>query len=414
MKFQKKNITDSKKPSKFFYIWDYLEWGGAQVLFFGIMKEAKKHGEVLAIIPEGSNPQLLNFLDNLKVSYKFFPAHTDIKPAKTLKRKIERHRNKIKSEFTLLKFLNKFDFSDSIIHTELAPWQSLTALLCLLRKAPVFVTMHNSLTRVNKLRYFLWKTKFRILTKSKRFHLFTANQDTKESLKPFVSKEFYKTIKVIYANINPDEIDEALSIDLNRAELLEAHKIPKNKFLVFCVGQFIDRKGRWVFLEAAQKLLKENNDIAFVWISNSNTGTEDLKRVESFGLKENFRFLTSDQIGNKHIDLFKVLRLADVFALPSFLEGLPISIIEAMALKIPTISTKINAIPEAIKHQETGYLINPGSSDELKDAILKLKNDQNLRERLAKTGREFVLQNFNENVVAKTAVETYIQAFGGK
>ena len=73
-------------------------------------------------------------------------------------------------------------------------------------------------------------------------------------------------------------------------------------------------------------------------------------------------FLSSDQIGTEHVDLFKLLRLADVFALPSYVEGLPISIIEAMALGIPTISTNINAIPEAIKHLETGILIEAGNS----------------------------------------------------
>lgn len=383
-------------------------------MFFGIMKEAKKRGEVLAIMPEGSSPQLLNFLDNIEIDYRFFPAHTDIKPANTLRRKLERHRNKIKSEYALIKYLANFDFEDSIIHTELAPWQSLTAILFLLKKAHVFVTMHNSLTEVNKLRYLLWRAKFKILTKSKRFHLFTANQDTKKSVKPFVSEEFYKSIKVIYANVNPEEIDEALNVTFDREQLLEKHKIPANKFLVFCVGQFIDRKGRWVFLDAAKELLENNRDMAFVWISNSNAPKEDLARVESYNLKENFRFLTSEQIGKEHIDLFKLLRLADVFALPSYLEGLPISIIEAMALGIPTISTKINAIPEAIKNLETGLLINPGNVDELKEAVLKLKNDKNLRERLAKNGREFVLENFNEKVVAKTAVETYIEAFGGK
>ncbi len=414
MNFHKKNKIENKIPAKFFYIWDYLEWGGAQILFLGIMKEAAKHGEVLAIMPEGSNSQLLRFLDNVNVPYKFFPANTDIKPAPSIKRKLERHKNKFNAERSLLKYLKQFDFTDSIIHTELAPWQSLTAILFLMRKTHVFVTMHNSLTEVNKLRYLSWKLKFKILTKSKRFHLFTANNDTRESVKPFVSKKFFESIKVIYANINPDEIDEALGVEFDREKLLSKHKIPQNKFLVFCVGQFIDRKGRWVFLEAAKKILEHNDDIAFVWISNSNTGTEDLKRVENYDLKDNFRFLTSEQIGTEHIDLFKMLRLADVFALPSFLEGLPISIIEAMALGIPTISTKINAIPEALKHLETGLLINPGNIDELKDAILQLKNDQQLRNKLSTNGRKFALENFNEKVVAKIAVETYIEAFNGR
>ena len=229
--------------------------------------------------------------------------------------------------------------------------------------------------------------------------------------KPFVSGKFLETVQVVYANINPSEIDEALKTNIDRAELLEKYKLPKNKFLVFCVGQFIDRKGRWVFLEAAQKILKTNQDIGFVWISNSQPSDDELEKARSYGLGKNFVFLTSDQVGKEHVDLFKLLRLADVFALPSYLEGLPISIIEAKALGIPTISTDINAIPEAIKHLETGLLIKPGDSEELKNAILKLKNDETLREKLKKNGCEYVLGKFNENEVAKIAIKTYQESF---
>jgi glycosyltransferase involved in cell wall biosynthesis len=400
-----------KTPAKFYYIWDYLEWGGAQVLFFGIMKEAKRIGEVQVILPTGSSSQLLKFLENLGVKYKFFDAHTDTQIAPTLKRKLEKHYRKINSEFVLLKFLKNLDFRDSIIHTELAPWQSLFALWRLTQKTDVFVTMHNALPAVPKWRFKLWQAKFRLLTRSKNFHLFTANHDTKNSLKPLVSKRFFDTIKVIYANINPIEIDEALNAELNQSKLCARYKIPVEKFKVFCVGQFIDRKGRWVFLEAAKKLLEINNDIVFVWISNYAASAEDLEKANSYGLGENFIFLTSDQIGKEHIDLFKMLRLADVFALPSYLEGLPISIIEAMALGIPTISTRINAIPEAIKHLETGLLIEPGNSDLLKESIQKLKVDSDLREKLSKQGRDYVLEKFDQRKVAKIAVESYVEAF---
>ncbi len=398
-------------PEKIIYIWHYLEWGGAQVLFFGLMKESKKISEVMAVMPSGSNEQLLKFLANLKVKCKFFDAHTDSKPAFSIKRKLERHWNKIYCEFFLLRYLAKFNLNKSVIHTELAPWQSMWALLWLCRKSPVFVTMHNSLPAVNKWRFLLWKSKFQILSRIRNFYLFTANHDTKESLRPFVSSDFLETVKVIYANINPEEIKDAMSADINRADYLNKYDLPKDKFLVFCVGQFIDRKGRWIFLEAARKLLDVNQDIAFVWISNSKPTEKDLEKANSYGLGKNFRFLSSDQIGNEHIDLFKLLRLADVFALPSYLEGLPISIIEAMALGIPTVSTNINAIPEAIKHLETGWLIEPDNSEELKIAIQKLKDDPQLRDTLGRQGSEYALAKFDERRVAKIAVESYIEAY---
>lgn len=410
MKSNKNDNSQESQTIRFFYVWNYIEWGGAQVYFFGLMKKAGEVGKVSAFLPVGSNEQLLKFLKNLKVPYEFFNGHTDLKPAYTIRRKIQRHWNKLYSEYILIKFLRKLNFENSVTHIELAPWQSFLAILWLCKKTKVFITVHNSVLPVPKLRYLLWQLKFRLLSRQENFHIFTANRDAKESLKSLVSKEFFETITVTSANINPSEINEALRAEINRTELERRYNLPDNKFLVFCVGQFIDRKGRWIFLEAAQKLLERNKDIAFVWISNSKPDEVDLEKAKRFELGENFIFITSDQIGKEHIDLFKLLRLADIFTLPSFLEGLPISLLEAMALGIPSVSTAVNGIPEAIKHLETGYLIKPGSADELFRAVQELKDDKTLREKLSKNGREFVLENFNENIVAKIALERYLNA----
>ena len=157
--------------------------------------------------------------------------------------------------------------------------------------------------------------------------------------------------------------------------------------------------------------MHENDEnIAFVWISNSKPTEEDLEKTKTFGLGEAFIFITSDRVGKEHIDLFKLMRAADIFVLPSYLEGLPISLLEAMALGIPSVSTDVNGIPEAIKHLETGYLIEPGNALELVEAIRQLKENKSLREKLSKNGREFVLENFNENTVAEIALERYLEA----
>ncbi len=410
MKYLSKNEVFNQKTKRFFYIWNYLEWGGAQVYFFGLMKEAKNFGEVVAVMPDGSNEQLLKFLNNIEISCRFFAGHTDLKPASTVKRKIQRHWNKLFSEYVLIKFLAKLNFRNSVTHIELAPWQSFLVIFWLCRRTKVFITIHNSVLPIPKMRHFVWQIKFRLLACNKNFHLFTANHDAKESLRSLVPDEFFKRITVTSANINPSEVNEALNVTINPTELKKKYALPLNKFLIFCVGQFIDRKGRWVFLEAAKKLIEKDSDIAFVWISNSKPTAADLEKAEEFGLGENFIFITSDRIGSEHIDLFKLLRTADVFALPSFLEGLPISLLEAMALGIPCISTAVNGIPEAVRHLETGYLIKPGSSDELAEAIRHLKDNQILRESLSKNGRDFVLEKFNEKVVAKIAVERYLES----
>ena len=412
LKSENSEKSTGQKPKQVIYVWNYLEWGGAQVYFLGIASRIKSRTNVRFVFPRETNRQFISFCENFGIEYEFIEVVADLKPAPTLGRKIERHWHKIYSEYHLLKFLMKFDFADSVLHIELTPWQSVFALARLCRRAEqVFVTMHNALPAVSDWRRLLWKLKFAVITRFSNFHIFPSNKDAKNSLKPFVSKEFLEKTRVTYTNVNPDEVGEAIGSELNRAELLKKFGLPCDKLLVFCLGQFIDRKGRWIFLEAAKKVLAKSPGTAFVWISNSVLTAEDSAKIESYGLGESFFLIRSENVGKEHIDLMRFLRLADIYALPSFVEGLPISLLEAMALGIPSISTNVYAIPEAVKNGETGILIEAGDADALAGAIEKLKSDEALRKKLGQNGREWVLENFNEKKVAEIAFEGYRESF---
>jgi glycosyltransferase involved in cell wall biosynthesis len=402
-----------QKPKQVLYVWNYLEWGGAQVYFLGIASRIKDRTKVKFIFPRETDRQFINFCENLGIEYEFLEIFGDFKPATNLKRKLERHFNKFQAEISTLKFLRKFDLTDSILHIELSPWQSVLALsrLCFLPRTKVFMTMHNALPVVSRWRNLLWKLKFSLVTGFDNFYIFASNQNAKNSLKPFVSIEFFEKIKVTYTNVNPKEVDEALQSPINREELLEKFGLPKDKFLVFSLGQFIDRKGRWTFLEAAKEILKDSPDVCFIWISNSTLTKEESAKIESYELGDRFFLIKSEAVGSEHLELMKFLRVADVFTLPSFVEGLPISLLEAMSLGIPSISTNVYAIPEAVIDGETGILIEAGDSSALAEAIKTLKTNESLRKRLGQNGRDRVLANFNEKKVAEIAFQGYEEAF---
>lgn len=400
-----------QKPKQVFYVWNYLEWGGAQVYFLGIASRIKDKTKVRFVFPKETNKQFINFCENLGIEYEFLETAGDFKPATTLERKLQRHLNKIQAESSMLKFLRKFDFTDSILHIELSPWQSFLALSRLCLRTKVFMTMHNALPTVSKWRKFLWKLKFSTVTRFDNFHIFASNKDAKNSLKPFVSRKFLDKIKVTYTNVNPDEVDEALQSQFNYEEVLEKFGLPKDKFFVFSLGQFIDRKGRWTFLDAAKSIIKDSPNVCFVWISNSILTKEETARIESYGLGNSFFLIKSETVGDEHLELMKFLRVADVFVLPSFVEGLPISLLEAMSLKIPSISTNVYGIPEAIIDGQTGILIEAGDSNALAEAVKIIKNDESLRKKLGQNGRDWVLANFNEKKVAEIAFQAYEEAF---
>jgi glycosyltransferase involved in cell wall biosynthesis len=91
---------------------------------------------------------------------------------------------------------------------------------------------------------------------------------------------------------------------------------------------------------------------------------------------------------------------ADLFCLPSFAEGLPVALMEAMAMEIPCVSTMITGIPELIRHEMDGVLVMPSDDRALAHAIEKLMDDADLRRRLGAAGRQRVLAKYNlpENI----------------
>lgn len=397
------------------YAWNYLRWGGAQIYLLSIIRNAPENWKFTFLIPRNSKPDLIRFFEPYGVNFDFLDRSIYEEEAGTIGRKIVRQWSRIRAEMAMYSRLSKYDPSSSVIHIESAPWQSWLFLFLLTSRANVFVTLHNALTTdVPPWRASLWRKRLRSLVKRRRFHLFAANRDAIDKMKFFLSAWEVEKITLTRAAINPAEIDSALAENIDRPALREKHGLSPDKFLVLCIGQFIDRKGRWVFLEAAREVLKARGDIEFVWIAPERPEAADAKRMEEFGLGDSFRLILSADIGASRLELLGFFRAADIFALPSLWEGLPISILEAMAIGLPTISTNVNAIPEAVRNNETGVLIEPGNAAELAQAVLRLRDDGPLRERLSRDGREHVLKYFDERDAARVALDAYEESLNNE
>ena len=113
-------------------------------------------------------------------------------------------------------------------------------------------------------------------------------------------------------------------------------------------------------------------------------------------------------VGEVNIDDVPVfLGISDVFVLPSYYEGMPMSIIEAMRSGKAIISTKVGAIPDMIEAGVSGILINPGSPDEIADSILTLKGDIPLREKLSSQARKAFESGFETSRVLLSLKKLY-------
>jgi glycosyltransferase involved in cell wall biosynthesis len=82
-----------------------------------------------------------------------------------------------------------------------------------------------------------------------------------------------------------------------------------------------------------------------------------------------------------------------------------------MAIGLPSISTNVFAIPEAVIHEQTGLLTEAGNSPALAESVLRLKNDPELRTALSRAGSNFVLEHFDERIAAEAVIRSYKNCF---
>lgn len=388
-------------------LWNYTNWGGAQIYFLSVIRETPADWNLKVVLPRSSSADFLKFLDDLGVVYEFLENKMDFDPALTIGRKIQRQWRRIKAEIETYNYLKKIKKGNNIFHLEAAPWQSWILLYLLTRRGSVFITLHNALGDQPKWRERIWKKRLNFLCSQKDFYLFSANQHTIDEFKERLDKKNWNKLILTRASINPVEINKVLEMDFDRQKMLENLGFSDKEKIVLGVGQFIDRKGRWVFLEAAKEIIRKHPETGFLWLMPELPNEGDQAKIDSYGLGNSFQAVKSSSVGNERSDVLNFFRIADIFALPSLLEGLPIAILEAMALGICTVSTDLNAIPEAVKNMETGILIEPGKSDLLVNALDTLITDDDLRNNLAKHGREFVLKNFDDRYWANVAIENY-------
>jgi glycosyltransferase involved in cell wall biosynthesis len=178
-----------------------------------------------------------------------------------------------------------------------------------------------------------------------------------------------------------------------------------SEHLVLFVGNLIPRKGLHYLIEAAKNVVKENAETKFVVVGEGPLKSHLISYSKEQDVSDKFIF-----VGGVPEDLLHSLySCADVFVSPSIQEGQGITLLEAQATAKPVVAFNVTAISEVVKNKETGLLVKPDSS-ELADAILTLLSDQPLREKMGRSGREFVTKNFSWDICAKRMFNVYSEA----
>jgi glycosyltransferase involved in cell wall biosynthesis len=171
------------------------------------------------------------------------------------------------------------------------------------------------------------------------------------------------------------------------------------------VGHVSSGKGYPEFVRAAAAVVAEVRDSAFVCLGGESTRTGTIASyvalARSLGVADRVHFV------GWQADVRSVVGAADVMVLPSRAEGMPLAVLEAMAIGTPVIASAVNGVPEALEHEVTGFLVPPADADALARAILAAFSDMSRLRRVAASARQKVEREFAATRTVREFDELY-------
>ena len=162
-------------------------------------------------------------------------------------------------------------------------------------------------------------------------------------------------------------------------------------FEILCVGRLTPAKGQHLLIDAVDRLTRQGKHVRLRLVGSGPDEVSLRECAARRAAPETVLF--EGAVNQDRIRTFYAG--ADAFCLPSFAEGLPVVLMEAMAMEIPTVSTSITGIPELIRTEVDGLLVPASDVVALTEALARLIDDEPLRRRLGTSGRQRVLDHYD-------------------
>jgi glycosyltransferase involved in cell wall biosynthesis len=175
---------------------------------------------------------------------------------------------------------------------------------------------------------------------------------------------------------------------------------------ILFVGWIIPEKGVYDLVDAMPAVLEKFPDAVFTF-----AGNKEVERLKAMlaerGLQESSEVLGWVE-GRTKLQLF---RTSWLLVLPSYTEGLPNVILEAMASELPVVTTPVGGIPSVLSDEKTAIFVEPGNTRQISDAIIRLIQDQELSKSLARKAYWHACENYSVDAIERGLLQIYARYF---
>lgn len=215
------------------------------------------------------------------------------------------------------------------------------------------------------------------------------------------------SVETIYNGVDTAHYNRARFSAEDRAAFRAKHGIPADAPVIGIMGRLVREKGFFEFFEAAAKVRQRYPDAWFMVVGDLLPSDYDGRRdelhqhIEALNMKE--RAVFTGMVD----DPAPALNAMDIFCLPSYREGMPISLLEAMSMSLPCIATDVRGCREEIVDGETGLLIPARQAQPLAEKILYYLDTPDVAAQHGQAARRRVLEHFDIRGVVEHQLEIY-------
>jgi len=229
------------------------------------------------------------------------------------------------------------------------------------------------------------------------------SQEAADVMRPWVSSG-HRPVRTIFNGLSLAPYEKLPSREEARRRL----GLPSGSFVAGIVARVSGQKGHLALVEAFARVLLQKPD-AFLLVVGEGRALPDVKdRVRALEVEEQVLFLGARS------DVPEILAAMNVFCLPSETEGMPMTVLEAMAAGLPVIATGVGAVPEMVEPGKTGILLRTNSPAELTSALCSLAGDSGRAHAMGAAGRRRLVERFSLDQTLAAYEELYDRDRGAR
>lgn len=309
----------------------------------------------------------------------------------------------IKSVYELYKLIRTLKPDIVHVHTPIAAVlgriaAKLAGVPSIIYTAHGFYFHENMKPLAYKTTYLIEKLMARLFT----HYIFTQSQ---EDAQLAVDSKFLPKDRILCISNGVDVAEKFNPVRINQVEinkLYEEFDLSKENKIITFIGRIVKEKGIFDLLEAFSRIRKDN--VKLLIIGGQAQGDRDISaidKIDSYKNNPNIIFT-----GNR-VDINNLLYISDIFCLPSYREGMPRSIIEAMAMENAIIATNIRGSREEVIDGKTGFLVPLNDPVSIAEKIMSLLENEVLLRSMQRSGRERAFKYYNEQEVVLKQIEVF-------